>query len=67
MSSTFRLRFGEHGYPISRLVVDRAGTRAEQERSRSEVRIPPHWQRAQSARRSAENGDGPGAHAEASC
>lgn len=24
MSSTFRLRFGEHGYPISRLVFDRA-------------------------------------------
>jgi hypothetical protein len=24
MSSTFRLRFGEYGYPISRLVVDRA-------------------------------------------
>ena len=25
MSSTFRLRFGEYGYPISRLLVDRAG------------------------------------------
>jgi hypothetical protein len=24
MSSTFRLRFGEHDYPISRLLVDRA-------------------------------------------
>ena len=24
MSSTFRLRIGEHGYPISRFVVDRA-------------------------------------------
>ena len=24
MTSTFRLRFGEHGYPISRLLVDRA-------------------------------------------
>ena len=68
MSSTFRLRFGEHGYPISRLLVDRARALGL---SRSDLArrlgYRRHWQRAQGARRGAENGDGPGAHAEASC